>query len=176
MSQPMMRQHNDLLQVVEGRHRATEDAHEASGVQPMDLTADEAWSSDPPSSPCPSFPSPTESPPQTHDNDWLGGSYIWQVGRKARETQSSTVLSTANIDFKPQHHLPAVQLTSGCASVPSDSTSATVRDFEVGDRSMLDTVDQLLAIDAASTASAAVDSVSVITLSVPQRCGSKSCP
>jgi hypothetical protein len=112
----------------------------------MDLTEDEAWGSEQcSSSPSPSFPSPADSPPQTHADDWLGGANLWQ-GQKLPEDQSFTQLSSSANQTRSVQNV-------------GDSASA----FEIIDRVMCDTVDQLLAIDAASAASAAMVSVSMLS-------------
>ena len=145
-SHPMMWQHNVPAPVGEAERRTAQDSVEASGVQPMDLTEDEAWGSEQcSSSPSPSFPSPADSPPQTHANDWLGGVNLWQ-GQKSPEDQLSRQLSSSANETRSVQNV-------------GDSASA----FEIIDRVMCDTVDQLLAIDAASAAPP--DIVSVSTLS-----------
>ena len=148
-------------------------------TQAMDLSADEPWeytghdaardasndvalvsTSALSSSPTPSFPSPADPPPQTDYNDWLGGSTMW-LARSAQDAaiaNDNTCPNSAEVvhDMGAVHGSRSVRVRS---SGGLESSGGRAKGGAKRSGSREDTVDALLAIDAAALASTAVSQV-----------------
>jgi len=140
-------QHSISVPVSDVGCRATQKGEDIKGAEPMDLTPDEAWWSESGTpSPSPSFPSPAESPPQTDSSDWLGGVHLWQAQRKY-PPGDAPIASCAQA-AKTLHPQPQIGTTP-------HNTGGSAGRLLSASNPVYDTVEQLLAIDAASAAAAA---------------------
>jgi hypothetical protein len=150
-----------------------------SESQPMDLSADEVWENEgyavpstAGSSPTPSFPSPTSSPPEPGSGDWLGGGSLWRARPSdSPKTHSQVTLATGSdggadeaVRLEDSARYQAWMVvgladTSACLSTSASSstsqdTASSVASSWCSNSGAHDTVDALLAIDAAVLAGA----------------------